>query len=508
MSEKIDRVGGASSVTPAAKAAAPAHGAHDGEDAPSFIQMLRSATGGAAVQQNGGQADDKSMASDGESVSPGAEEIEDSNKSKNEAENIVLPVAEQLLVVLTPPVLFVPDAPVVESGESVEKGGAAPTILPGSPAAVLPNVGNLPPPAFDDSEIVTPVAGSQEADQLSDRVSETDTSPLSLLPNDIPIEAPQATTIEAPKPGSESVRVQSRSPDLGLEAVVESNISTGGDVLENRPVGEQNGQIIDGQNIGGQITDGQIAGGQVTGEPIARLAANRPAGTLPRPQSAEGSRTPDSQPVVAVSPSVDPRSSDGAFAGLGGDDGKRGEDHSRPEAVPDIRSVEAGAATASQVFKPFVVEHAVQGSELPQVPSPETPMPNDLIDQIVRHVELRTAEGRTEMTVHLEPPDLGEVHMRLATDGFNLSAELAARNDAVRTFVQAHIADVRQALADAGIEVARFAVAAGPDFDLGRHDGQQTGRQQQRAAPVVEAASLDSLDSEVPLPDTGFDRFA
>jgi hypothetical protein len=87
-----------------------------------------------------------------------------------------------------------------------------------------------------------------------------------------------------------------------------------------------------------------------------------------------------------------------------------------------------------------------------------------VIDQIVREARLRFGQGETEMSLRLNPPQLGRLHMRLVWTGSELTAHLNVETQAARQVVEANLPTLYQALSDQGIRVDHVAVSVGQNL--------------------------------------------
>ncbi len=109
----------------------------------------------------------------------------------------------------------------------------------------------------------------------------------------------------------------------------------------------------------------------------------------------------------------------------------------------------------------------------------------DVVDQVLRHARVALRPGRSELSVHLEPPSLGKVDVHLVLDGHGLTVHLGAETHRAKDLLEANLAGLRAGLAEQGVRVERVVVdlnspgVATGWADLGReqrHAGQQPGR--------------------------------
>lgn len=144
--------------------------------------------------------------------------------------------------------------------------------------------------------------------------------------------------------------------------------------------------------------------------------------------------------------------------------------------APPAASQAAGPSQGAVPSEAPVVESA-----LPDVSRPDP----DVVDQVLRHARLALRPGRSELSVHLEPPSLGKVDVHLVLDGHGLTLHLGAETHRAKDLIEANLAGLRAGLAEQGLKVERVVVdlnspgAAAAWADPGRqqpHSGQQPGR--------------------------------
>jgi hypothetical protein len=91
------------------------------------------------------------------------------------------------------------------------------------------------------------------------------------------------------------------------------------------------------------------------------------------------------------------------------------------------------------------------------------------------HVTAHT-DGRHEFRLRLDPPELGEVQVRLLTADGRLSAEVVVADDSVRRLIEGQLSDLRQRLEAAGTPVSKFDVTTqhGGESNRGRPEWDRT----------------------------------
>lgn len=124
----------------------------------------------------------------------------------------------------------------------------------------------------------------------------------------------------------------------------------------------------------------------------------------------------------------------------------------------------------------------------------------DLIEQIAENVKVNISQESTSMEMQLNPENLGKVYLQVSTKEGSVHAELATSNEAVRTALEAQIADLRESLNQAGVKVDSIEVTvASHEFERNLEQGQtreeQEGeRQQEQSSSRRRNISMSSLD--------------
>ena len=141
-----------------------------------------------------------------------------------------------------------------------------------------------------------------------------------------------------------------------------------------------------------------------------------------------------------------------------------GETHSRTEsdtpwALGDIRASDLRSVSNAE---------RSQGYN-----APERVVEQKLIHEIVRAAKVQLTEGGASMTMRLDPPHLGLLHMSVSAQQGTVTANLQTSTEAARNALQADLSLLKQALSDAGITVDSINVSlgAGADYEQMLHSG-------------------------------------
>jgi flagellar hook-length control protein FliK len=89
------------------------------------------------------------------------------------------------------------------------------------------------------------------------------------------------------------------------------------------------------------------------------------------------------------------------------------------------------------------------------------------------------ADGSYQVSIRLQPEDLGVVHVELRLEGGTVNVSMHADGDATRDMLRQNLGQLRQQLADSGLTTGHFDVSGGSDSHW-------SPGQQQNANPVDE----------------------
>ena len=114
--------------------------------------------------------------------------------------------------------------------------------------------------------------------------------------------------------------------------------------------------------------------------------------------------------------------------------------------------------------------------------APRTEQHTRVIEQIVREVHLNQSEGRRDIVVRLNPPELGTLRLQISQDVAGMTSHIQATTEQVRGLLQAHVPALIEALSNVGVRVNAVSVSSGPMFGAFAQDaqaGNAYGRQEQ-----------------------------
>ena len=141
----------------------------------------------------------------------------------------------------------------------------------------------------------------------------------------------------------------------------------------------------------------------------------------------------------------------------GMDDAASGERHSSPDSQTPMP---AHAQMHQQVNTP---EKAAESTAPPQFDLQR----KQVIDQVTRHLDtMRLTQGRQELTIHLQPENLGNLHLKIVTDRDTVTASFVAQTSTACHAVEESREQLRTALEQKGYNLK------GLDVSLQQNGGQ------------------------------------
>jgi flagellar hook-length control protein FliK len=100
-----------------------------------------------------------------------------------------------------------------------------------------------------------------------------------------------------------------------------------------------------------------------------------------------------------------------------------------------------------------------------------------LVDHVAGEIKGHIRIGKSEAVIRLDPPELGNLKIDLRMEGDKVEARIYAENQESATLIEAHLPELRQALAESRVEHVEVRVDSA-NWNSARGDGQQ-GRHQE-----------------------------
>ena len=180
---------------------------------------------------------------------------------------------------------------------------------------------------------------------------------------------------------------------------------------------------------------------------------------------------------------------DGASAGSEMEAGRQGPE-SRGDSLQGIDGQDVQGSgplgLSSQAAQADAVsQELTQAASLrPQHPAQGTAVnPNQVIEQIVRGVELNVRGENGEIRLQLKPESLGEVEVRIATNNGIVSAAFIAESQRVKSLIEAGLPQLKQQLMEQGLNIQGLSVQVGGGSTYGR-DAYPSGSQTASASGI------------------------
>lgn len=95
---------------------------------------------------------------------------------------------------------------------------------------------------------------------------------------------------------------------------------------------------------------------------------------------------------------------------------------------------------------------------------PEIALRTHIVHQIVRAARMHISDSSADITLRLDPPNLGIVHLNVVAERGVMTANLKVATEAVKQALEADLSMLRESLADAGIHVDAISVTVGDDL--------------------------------------------
>jgi len=124
-----------------------------------------------------------------------------------------------------------------------------------------------------------------------------------------------------------------------------------------------------------------------------------------------------------------------------------------------------------------------------------------VIDQIVDKMKVEVKGDMSEIKIQLKPEHLGDVSLKITTQNGIVTAQFVAENQRIREIIEASFNQLRDSLAQQGIQLSQLSVSVGNEQNeqqaLYERERGMSGRRVETIAAGIAAEEADlSLDSE------------
>src|SRR3972149_3537633 len=133
------------------------------------------------------------------------------------------------------------------------------------------------------------------------------------------------------------------------------------------------------------------------------------------------------------------------------------------KSFPEMREVSVKYISANTGLKGFDSESTVGTENTSQ--SSKTALSNTVINQIVENAQIIVKGDKKEIKIHLDPPSLGSIHMKVTMESNSMKVTAIADTPYVKEVIESNLNELKRSLADSGIKVDQFSVFVGHGYN-------------------------------------------
>jgi flagellar hook-length control protein FliK len=412
-----------------------------------------------------------------------------------DAAPVQLPPVQTALAALMLAMASVPPPPPPVSSPSLEPGASEPRPAPNGraplPSAVQAMSMNPVGPVEVSGSTAAPVTGSDPSDRIPVAGASVPDARRPAVAAEV-VEAPPASA----GPDAAPPRVSPRAPTARGEAAPFVPTEPAADIVRTRDAGPDLPRVVaPGAAPPSSVDAGDSASVSPAPTPHASPVTREPisAGAPAEVQLSSQSRPPveDREPVAAVrvrryvehttAVRVEAATAPPAGVPLDSDpttDRGAEQDHdpeARRDPGPSLTAAPAGVAAAPP--RAAAVEEAAG-------PGITAAVSRSVVRQVVTGIGRLRTEGRQEVSLRLDPPELGAVRVEAVLNGPHLTLQIHASMPATRDALEQALPRLRESLAEHGIVPAQVTVNLGLDGSSRRFGGEGS------AAPAPPAPAV------------------
>ena len=97
--------------------------------------------------------------------------------------------------------------------------------------------------------------------------------------------------------------------------------------------------------------------------------------------------------------------------------------------------------------------------------SSKASLSNTVINQIVENAQIIVKGDKKEIKIHLDPPSLGSIHMKITMESNSMKVTAIADTSYVKEVIESNLNELKRSLADSGIKVEQFSVFVGHGYN-------------------------------------------
>ena len=133
------------------------------------------------------------------------------------------------------------------------------------------------------------------------------------------------------------------------------------------------------------------------------------------------------------------------------------------KSFPEMREVSVKYISANTVLKGF--DSVATGGTENTSQSSKTALSNTVINQIVENAQIIVKGDKKEIKIHLDPPSLGSIHMKVTMESNSMKVTAIADTPYVKEVIESNLNELKRSLADSGIKVDQFSVFVGHGYN-------------------------------------------
>lgn len=133
------------------------------------------------------------------------------------------------------------------------------------------------------------------------------------------------------------------------------------------------------------------------------------------------------------------------------------------KSFPEIREASIKYISANTGLKGF--DSVSTGGTENASQSSKASLSNSVINQIVENAQIIVKGDKKEIKIHLDPPSLGSIHMKVTMDSHSMKVTAIADTHYVKEVIESNLNELKRSLADSGIKVEQFSVFVGHGYN-------------------------------------------
>lgn len=126
-----------------------------------------------------------------------------------------------------------------------------------------------------------------------------------------------------------------------------------------------------------------------------------------------------------------------------------------------------------------------------------------VLEQVIQRIRIIRTDTNSQVTIQLEPPELGQLNLRIVLEGNALTARFEAQNEFVANIIRGNLTQLNVMLSNHGIMVSGFEVAvSGGQAQLFQDNPAFNSSDMRNRRRRMRENEIDGVDSFTPAPDS------